>query len=146
MCELFKEITTHFKESTIKPRACLHVNNNSYSVTPLSVPSVPISLSSTVYESTGLVFPDSQRMRAASGELVHSLCLITGGDGTGERGINDFDFILSDISRVQLERGQNREKTHLKVILEHILRQQNCHELSDFSCSCGSGTCLTSHV
>lgn len=63
-------------------------SHRSHSVTPLCVPSVAISLSSTVYKSTGLVFPDSQRIRAASGQLAHSLCLITGGAGTGQRGIN----------------------------------------------------------
>ena len=36
-----------------------------------------------MYESTGFVFPDSQRIRAASGQLVHALCLIKGGEGTG---------------------------------------------------------------
>lgn len=55
---------------------------SSYSVMPLCEPSESTSLSSTVYESTGLVFPDSQRIRAASGQLQHSFCLITGGEGT----------------------------------------------------------------
>lgn len=61
----------------------------SYSVTSLDALAALSSLSSTVYESTGLVFPESQQMKAASGQLVHALPLITGGDGTSHRSSRD---------------------------------------------------------
>lgn len=71
---------------------------SSYSVTSLDALAALSSLSSTVYESTGLVFPESQQMKAASGQLVHPLPLITGGDGTSHRQIHNLRDLTASMN------------------------------------------------
>ena len=56
-----------------------------HSVTP-EAPGASAWLSSTVYESTGFRFPDSQQISAASSQLLISLLFMVGGEGAKCRG------------------------------------------------------------
>lgn len=53
-----------------------------HSVTP-EASGVSTCVSSTVYESTGFRFPESQQMSAASSQLCISLLFMMGGEGAG---------------------------------------------------------------
>lgn len=90
-----QQLTHHETEKWLeRSQTC----RSSYSVTSLDALAALSSLSSTVYESTGLVFPESQQIKAASGQLVHPLPLIIGGDGTSHRPIHNLRDLTASLN------------------------------------------------
>lgn len=76
-----------------------------HSVTP-DASGVSAWVSSTVYESTGFRFPDSQQMSAASSQLRISLLFITGGEGAGCRTKGEMNSHSAHTQPVCPEPGQ----------------------------------------
>lgn len=66
-----------------------------YSETELSWISMLVFCISTVYDSTGLMFPDSQQIKAAFSQLRHSRLLMMGGAGARERKMHQLFFPTS---------------------------------------------------
>lgn len=72
--ELCRCVRCHATHPPLRPMTM------TYSVTP-EASGLSAWVSSTVYESTGFRFPDSQQISAASSQLRISLLFITGGEG-----------------------------------------------------------------
>ena len=76
----FPKLCHRVKASRAQPTPLM-----THSVTP-EAPGVSAWVNSTVYESTGFRFPDSQQISAASSQLLISLLFIMGGQGAKSRG------------------------------------------------------------
>lgn len=68
------------------------------------------------------MFPESQLMKAASVQLVHSLCLITGGDGTVHRAIHIYMYDpFQKIARQTALSGLERHPKTAALLLPRCL-------------------------